>query len=299
MPVSPRRHDLLKSRSDRFTKLLPGVEEGDVRAIHQARVASRRLREVLPVLQLDRDTTRKLVRRLRNVTRQLGHVRELDVLLPLIDELRESRRGSSQGLKRVADAVQVTRAKARERLAGKVSQTDLQRVERKLDQAVKALERAEKAKPSPRAWRWAIDARIARRASAVQRAIDQAGAVYLPERLHTVRIALKKLRYSVETSAEAAGSKGNADLRQLRKTQELLGRMHDLQVLIGYVRREQASLAPPDVAMWRDLDALVASLENDCRRLHARYVRDRLVLRAMCERLAARLIPSESARRVG
>ena len=39
----------------------------------RARVASRRLRELLPVLQLDGDARRKLGRRLRKVTARLGH----------------------------------------------------------------------------------------------------------------------------------------------------------------------------------------------------------------------------------
>ena len=300
MSVSPRRYDLLKSRIDRFTRMLPGVEEGDVRAIHRTRVASRRLRELLPVLQLDRDTTRKLMRRLRNVTRQLGTVRELDVLLPLIDELQESRRGGSRALKRVADAIQVVRAEARERLAGKVSAAELGRVERKLDRAAKTLDDPKDQRlQHSRTWRWALDARIARRASALRRTIHQAGAVYLPERLHAVRIAVKKLRYGVELAAEASGTKGSADVRLLKQTQELLGRLHDLQVLIGYVRREQASLAPSDLTVWPELDALVVSLENTCRRLHARYVRQRVVLIALCDRLAARLVRAEAARRVG
>ena len=50
------RHELLKaSVSIAFTRVLTGVEQGDVRALHRARVASRRLRELLPVLQLDHD----------------------------------------------------------------------------------------------------------------------------------------------------------------------------------------------------------------------------------------------------
>ena len=41
--------------------------------------------------------------------------------------------------------------------------------------------------------------------AAARAALDDAGAVYLPERLHAVRIALKKLRYALEARAEASG----------------------------------------------------------------------------------------------
>ena len=50
--------------------MLHGVEGGDVRALHRTRVASRRLREVLPVLQLDPDMAHKLGRRLRKITQR-------------------------------------------------------------------------------------------------------------------------------------------------------------------------------------------------------------------------------------
>ena len=35
------------------------------------------------------------------------------------------------------------------------------------------------------------------------------------------------------------------------------------------------------MTVWRDLDALVAALEDDCRRLHARYMRTRDALAAV------------------
>ena len=70
--------------------------------------------------------------------------------------------------------------------------------------------------------------------------------------------------------------------------QDLLGRMHDLQILIDRVRQLQASLAPPSLTVWRDLDALMASLEDECRRLHARYMRLRDTLSAIAATLGAR-----------
>jgi CHAD domain-containing protein len=290
MPVLTRRSELLKGRLDRFSRVLPGVEKGDIRALHRARVASRRLRELLPVLQLDHDTAHKLNRRLRRVTARLGTVRELDVLMLLIDELHVS--GRSAATARVGVAIAKARDDARKRLFRHLPIGGLRRIARKLEKLVDELAKQEQAQPRRSAeggksgWRWAIEARLTKRASRLRAAIDEAGAVYLPERLHDVRIALKKLRYAFELAGDAAGAKREVELRLLRRGQEILGRMHDLQMLIDRVREVQASLAPPSLAVWRDLDEVVESLDEDCRRLHARYMRARGALHVLADRLA-------------
>jgi CHAD domain-containing protein len=269
--------------------MLQGVEGGDVRALHRTRVASRRLREVLPVLQLDPEVARKLSRRLRKITDRLGTVREFDVLLDVTDELGHAGRYPRAALARVAANIGDDRRQARQRLLSKVPIDELRRVARKLNKVERELEGPPPGRGSARhSWRWAIEARVARRASRLVNAISGAGAVYLAERLHVVRIAVKKLRYALELSADVAHVKSTPDLRQLRRTQDILGRLHDLQVLIDRAREAQASLTPPDVGAWRELDALVAALEDDCRRLHGRYMNEREALFALCARLAGR-----------
>jgi CHAD domain-containing protein len=303
MPVPKQRYDLLQKRSEQFTRMLHGLDGGDVRALHRTRVSSRRLREVLPILQLDGEVTRKLGRRLRKVTRRLGKVRNLDVLLVLIDELQEAR-PDEHSLVRLAAVVSEERDEARERLIGKLPAAELHRVAGKLDKIARQLKEAERSASArdgnkARSWRWAVEARLARRAARFAAAIKEAGAVYLPERLHAVRIALKKMRYAVELSAEIAGQPTTPELRTLKRGQDVLGRLHDLQVLIDRVRQLQASLTPPDIAVWRELDALITSLENDCRRLHARYMRDRPALLEICDRDGARVSASAVGRRAG
>jgi CHAD domain-containing protein len=298
MSSSLDRHDLLRARLDRFTRMLHGVEAGEPRAIHRTRVATRRLRELLPVLELDGRTARKLGRRLRRITRRLGAIRELDVLLDVMEELQKSRRYPGHVLGRITGDIRTARNSAREDLIGKPLVSELHRVSRKLEAAAGELKDGKKDgehKPSRgRGWRWAIDARVSRRATTLSKAIDEAGALYLPERLHVVRIALKKLRYAVEVGGEATGADRGPDLRTLKRGQDLLGRLHDFQVLIDRVRRAQASLDPPDAAVSRHLDHLVVGLEQECRRLHARYVRERSALAAICARLLSR--PARSAR---
>ena len=289
MPVSTSRSALLRKHLDRFTRMLPGVEQGDVTSLHRARVASRRLRELLPTLQLEHPAAvRKLGRRLRKVTTRLGTVRELDVLVLLVDELHVSRRDRSSAVGRVGVAVARKRDEARKHLFERLPVAEMRRIARKLDSLADQLDAAEEpgSKVAARSWRWVVEARIARRATRLTTAIDHAGGIYVPDRLHAVRIAIKKLRYAVELSTEIAGQKTDATLRALTRGQDLLGRVHDIQVLVDRVRKVQASLAPPNVTVWRELDALIVSLEDDCRRLHARYMRARDPLVALVARLA-------------
>jgi CHAD domain-containing protein len=292
--VTTSRSHLLRSRLARFRRTLDGLERGEPRALHGARVASRRLRELLPLLSSDR--VRKLRRRLRAVTAGLGAVREFDALLPLIDEhLTASRTNPLDGLR---VSVTMARDEARARLVERLPPADIRRLARKLARLVDEAAALDASTPRTgvRGWRWALDARVARRAAQLTDAIAKAGAVYLPERLHRVRIAVKKLRYAVELAAEAGRPSMGAALRALKRSQDVLGRMHDLQRLIERTHAQQASLTPPQLSVWRSCDALATSLEDECRRLHARYVRASAGLTALAEALTARPAGSERGR---
>ena len=135
----PQRYELLRRRLERFTKMLQGVEAGDPRALHRTRVASRRLREVLPILQLDPEVTQKVSRRLRKVTTRLGVVRELDVLLALIDELAGVGRYSRPALARVSANLSERRIRARARMMKKMPARELNRISAKLEKLLATL----------------------------------------------------------------------------------------------------------------------------------------------------------------
>lgn len=288
-----QRDVLLRKRLEQFTRMLHRLEKGDVHAIHRTRVATRRLRELLPVLQLEAGVAEKLSRRLRKATARLGSVRELDVLMLLINELHESDRYPVDALARVAAAVDRDLEKQRERLMAKAPIAELHRLARKLERVASKVESsgqggAVRRHPGTRGWQWAADARVVRRAGRLRDAIEEAGAVYLPERLHAIRIAVKKLRYVMEVASDGGAPIAPADLRALKHAQGLLGRLHDLQILVGRARQAQGVPMPPDVVMWRTLGTLVDMLERDCRRLHGRYMRERDALAALSGRLVDR-----------
>jgi len=220
----------------------------------------------------------------------------------LIDELHVARRPHRSALGHVAMTVSKERDETRKRLPDRLPKSDLRRAAKKLRRAVDDLREGEQSARRPaRAWRWALDARIARRSARLREAMDNAGTVYLPDRLHEVRLAVKKMRYTLELASEISGAVTPADLRVLRRSQDLLGRLHDVELLVDRARQEQTSISPPNLAAWGSLDALIVSLEDDCRRLHARYCRLAADLASITDRVGGKRKSLElaSARRAG
>jgi CHAD domain-containing protein len=117
--------------------------------------------------------------------------------------------------------------------------------------------------------------------------MENAAGMYLPDRLHQVRIAVKKLRYAMEVVRELSGSRAMARINTLKRAQDLLGRMHDHEVLIARTRAIQGSPGAPDLRVSGALDGLVRRLETECRQLHGQYIASRKALFATCDHVIA------------
>ena len=85
---------LIRQRLRALEKNLPAAARGNVDALHQARVATRRIREALPVVSAG-SRGRRLERQMRKITQALGPVRDLDVALqpPAPGPARDERQG--------------------------------------------------------------------------------------------------------------------------------------------------------------------------------------------------------------
>src|SRR5262249_45808687 len=116
MAVPAELYESLRKRVAVFSHRSKRIYDGDAEALHRTRIASRRLRELFPVLRIDAPATRKLDRRLRRVTKQLGTVRDVDVLMSLIDSLHRERGYSKSALQAIKAAVEQKRTVAREKL---------------------------------------------------------------------------------------------------------------------------------------------------------------------------------------
>jgi len=248
---------------------LPGALGEDVEALHRSRVASRRLREILPVLGLDGAAEQgpavtKVRSRVRHVTRALGSVRELDVALGILDEVRAAQPDLADVVAAATSAVEEDRRARREAMAGQFDGIDAQALAGHLSSLDDHVGR------EPAASRSAVlRRRLGKRVDRLEAAIQAAGALYAFDRLHIVRIAVKRLRYVLELVHEF-GRVGTRRLtRPLKRFQDLLGRQHDLEVVAGYVRRLGAAGRS---RFADDVERVLHVLERETRELHAEYL---------------------------
>jgi CHAD domain-containing protein len=283
---TPATEYLIRQRVIALGRALPAATKGDVTSLHQARVATRRLRAALPLVATGRKTE-KLTRSVRKLTQALGPVRELDVALLILDEFEDSADVPRPAVQRLRAAIGEERRQVHAELQRLLESFDLGKLRKR---AVSAARKQEGKTSSVRDPKRAAKARIRARQRAEQLAlaIENAAALYLPDRLHEVRIAVKKLRYTLELEESFTASRATARIRTLKNAQDLLGRMHDLEVLIARTRGIQSSPGASTLKVSGDLDRLVRRLENECRQLHGHFIASRKGLLSLCNRLMAR-----------
>lgn len=279
---------LLERRTRALRRQLSAAIAGKDTGVHQARVASRRLREAIPVLTegLHHSKAGKAQRKIRRLTQALGSVRELDVTLHLIDELGERPGVPRPALAEVRAHVIEDREERRKVMLERLEDVDTDKLGRRLEAVRQALMH-----PTPgHNWRAALALRIAKRGRRLDKAIEAAGQIYAPESLHQVRIAAKKLRYSLEIADESGVVPCAPTLRAIKRVQDALGRLHDLQVLQHHVAAVGAAPRPRRSTPDAGLGVLSRLIEDECRHLHGRYVASQLSLREAVE-AARRDIP--------
>jgi CHAD domain-containing protein len=274
----------------------PGVVTGEASAVHRARVATRRLREALPVLDGEHRGVRRLRKDLRALTRALGPVRELDVTLGLVVRLLHDEPSLDTALETIRVRLMERRLRRRARLMRHIDEVDIAGI---LARA-RALPAHGASKTAGR--RVPLDAaeirrRMATRASRLGRRGDRAGALYAPEALHAVRIAVKKLRYSLELGRAARVTGAARAATRLRWFQELLGQWHDWHMLATHAAREQGAVAV-DHEHLADFTALASRVEDLCRALHAEFMTARPKLAVLVEEIALMAHPVSATSRL-
>jgi CHAD domain-containing protein len=263
----------------------PAALVGDVEGIHQSRVASRRLRELVPTLAGAARTreARALRQGLRDVTRLLGRSRELDVALGTLQDMEARSPGHAGAVDAVRAHVVRERDEAGRRVRALVDVVDVD----DLAAATLALAAHNATPAAARACARRAARRLGRRATQLKAAVVSAGLIFAPGPLHAVRIALKKFRYALEAAEGLGRFRLAGTLDQLKVLQDLLGNLHDLQVLGGLARDAKAQLP---ASRRRALESLVTAIDDEIRVLHSQFVASR-------ERVVALLARATTVRR--
>jgi len=272
-----------------LTDHLDGARAGDLVGVHQARVASRRLREALPLAvgAAGVAAVRRARRAVRGLTRALGPVREMDVALGLLDDLQAAHAHLSDPLDATRRVVTDERAARRDAMATALGP----------EQEVAALEAVAAVRDGlvarDRPWRGVLARRVTARGRELSAAIDHAGILYNPDALHAIRITAKKLRYGLELGIELRVARAALAVRTLRRMQDLLGELHDYQVLSRFAA-EAAFRGTP--ILLKGEQQLVVLLQRKCLRIHAQYLRLRAGLVGVAEEAPGRFATQARAR---
>lgn len=207
--------------------LLPKVlAEDDVDAVHDLRVWSRRLQQVVSTLSADAMSpeARAMVRVLRRARRALGGWRDCDVLIDLLE--RKARRVRNPEEKEAYAMIRELALAKRDR--------EIRRARRKLarrklfalaPRAQRLLEELSQGEARDAA---AIMASSVSEAYAAWReALGRACESFEPADVHAFRIRTKRLRYRVELVRDLGERDAEGALDPLRSLQDVLGAWHD------------------------------------------------------------------------
>jgi CHAD domain-containing protein len=300
MTVQRLRDALWLKRLSGISRLWKVARKGDPDGVHQLRVASRRIREALPIVSDGHHPrrVRRMRRTVRSLTRTLGPVRECDVSLLLLAGFERAHPEDRSAIQLVRQAIVAQRKDLQERLRDHLDSLTPQELSRKLTKATRRKTKTSAAgdggpKPagSEERWRLRLAARIVRRSKQLEQVVEHAGALYAPDRLHGVRVSVKKLRYALELGQEARLARFTPAIRLLKRMQDNLGELQDREGLLDRVRTVHAA---QDAVDSQSLERLTRLLEEETRLYHARFVSHREDLLKLCadvRRQASKIVP--------
>jgi len=219
----------------------PGTRLGeDIEALHDMRVATRRMRAAFRVFgdYYQPKAVAPHLKGLKRTGRALGPVRDLDVFRAKIEAyvsiLPESEQGKLDGFLHVLEARRET---ARKRMLSYLDSKKYRRFVERFGTFVETEGMGSRAvtldgvEPRPHRVRHVAPMAIYERLAAV-RAYDEWVTIPNPplERLHALRIACKRLRYTLEFFSEVLAPEAKALIKEIVVMQDHLGALQDVVV---------------------------------------------------------------------
>lgn len=216
------------------------IDSTDIEYIHRMRVASRRLRAAQAVFDplLFRKRSEPWETAIKKVTRSLGAARDLDIQIETIRRFRlmvEDPR-SQPGANRLFLRLLQTRVSAQKKVIRVVKDFSNDKVVKQFEARLQKLAPVEGYSPSPDPQILKLSAESALQKLDIllgfQPFVDHPESIL---ELHDMRIAAKRLRYTLELFAPLYKDGFKSWLKSLKEVQDLLGYMHDCDVWLEFI----------------------------------------------------------------
>jgi CHAD domain-containing protein len=235
----------------RHAKSLQDEMEGvrtaqDIEAIHRMRVASRRLRTTLSIFSdyFPTQRTETWLKSIRRLTRSLSNARDSDVQIALLQTILKQQPpvAAQPGLRRILIRLQQRRAKQQTQVLQALQTLEKEQTLSQLQQHLVGYINSSDPECSAKILPFATPLIIRR----IQELLHYEPFLQRPECIvehHEMRIATKRLRYTLETFAPCYPNQLSQPLQTLRQLQDFLGQMHDcdvwLQTLPAFIEKER------------------------------------------------------------
>ncbi len=251
-PMAEAGRKVLRFHFRRMLKHEPGTREGtDIEALHDMRVATRRMRAAFRVFGdfFQREAIRKHRRGLRRTAAALGAVRDLDVFIAWMEEYLDASPAEERtALQPLLEAWKKRRRSARKKMIAYLDSKAYRRFVERFGRFL-ATPGAGAVSPGgdtvvPFQVRHVAPAQIWQRYASVRAYetvlssdSDPEAMLSVPiEVLHALRIECKRLRYTLEFFREVLPAEAEPLIAQVVRVQDHLGDLHDADVAIDLMR---------------------------------------------------------------
>lgn len=268
-PMSEAGRKVLFYHFERMLWNEPGTRQGeDPEALHDMRVATRRLRSAFRVFRdyYRRKTIRPFIRNLRATRRALGPVRDLDVFVEKIDQyqagLPEDERGGMEPLleswkeQREEKRVDMMRYLNSTRFAHFI--TDFADF---LTKPGAGARRIRKKRPPTGYLVRHVTPRLVYAQLEAVRSYDTVLDHAPVETLHALRIKFKRFRYTLEFFQEVLGPEAETVIEEVKIMQDHLGDLNDAniasQILQTFIANYEESQAGIHISERRSIDRII------------------------------------------
>jgi CHAD domain-containing protein len=245
-------------------------KKGDADAVHDARVATRRLRAAFRSVKSEVRAPRPVRRGLRRLAKRLGRVRDQDVMLALLEQPRLPANGvEHERLERLVRHLKRRRAKAHATLRRWLKGGRYERLLHRLDEVAEH--------PRARHAEFLLASRVlAEVAASLGHEVAQHPAMTeadpAADALHELRIRFRRLRDALDLHAATCGMAYDVERRMAGEMQQVLGEIHDRDLALGWLLGDRKPWAGRWPALSARLRAERVRLMRRFRRLRREWV---------------------------